>query len=601
MKNNHRPSQKSASGFTLVEVMVVVGIVSIISTGMMAMFDYMAQQSKAAKLVNAKIQLKQTLSQMVMNVGILSASPDSAGGLNLGKCLDLVNNPVCPTGVTVAFSPNAANWVDLNLTGATQLSGASGIPAGTVDGTAITLAQAAAWQAYDYNGSPCVGVFGAANLNRCPILVGARYQPLCKIAACTANQVTSVAIQYYIMVAKPNGFVDISDARVGGLGGTFYATATGGGGLVTATGLASYIPLFSTPNTLTWSNIYQNPPGVNAGWIGISAVAPGTPATAVLDVQGTFNAAGNTTVGTAITPATLGVTGATTLGSTLGVTGATTLGSTLGVTGATTLGSTLDVTGTAAIATSLTGGTNAAPTTLTVASPLNVNGATSLATTLDVKGTAAIATSLSGGTNAAPATLTVASPLTVTGATTVNNTLGITGNTTIAAASTLAVGTTILGQDKLTMTGTGNISIDSGTNLITLANGNVSANSHTYTSDRRLKENIQPLSNSLEKILQIEGVSFNFIGRKETQLGFIAQQIEPIFPETVSKNPVTGMKSVQYANLIAPVIEGIKTQQQMIEDQQKLILQMQGTIQMLQLKVEALEQQRTPAAISGGQ
>ena len=66
-----------------------------------------------------------------------------------------------------------------------------------------------------------------------------------------------------------------------------------------------------------------------ANRVGVNNPSP----SATLDLTGTLNATGDTTIG-----GTLGVTGATTLSSTLGVTGATTLSSTLGVTGITTLG-----------------------------------------------------------------------------------------------------------------------------------------------------------------------------------------------------------------------------------------------------------------------
>jgi len=66
-----------------------------------------------------------------------------------------------------------------------------------------------------------------------------------------------------------------------------------------------------------------------ANRVGVNNPSP----SATLDLTGTLNATGDTTIG-----GTLGVTGATALSSTLGVTGATTLSSTLGVTGITTLG-----------------------------------------------------------------------------------------------------------------------------------------------------------------------------------------------------------------------------------------------------------------------
>ena len=41
-------------------------------------------------------------------------------------------------------------------------------------------------------------------------------------------------------------------------------------------------------------------------------------------------------------------------------------------------------------------------------------------------------------------------------------------------------------------------------------------------------------------------------------MGLIAQEVEKVFPALVAINPVTGMKSVEYGNLIAPIIESIK-------------------------------------------
>ena len=47
----------------------------------------------------------------------------------------------------------------------------------------------------------------------------------------------------------------------------------------------------------------------------------------------------------------------------------------------------------------------------------------------------------------------------------------------------------------------------------------------------------------------------------------IAQEVEKVFPDLVHTDSKTGLKSVEYGNLIAPVIEAIKSQQKTIEDQ----------------------------------
>ncbi|HNP96600.1 MAG TPA: tail fiber domain-containing protein, partial [Cyclobacteriaceae bacterium] len=98
----------------------------------------------------------------------------------------------------------------------------------------------------------------------------------------------------------------------------------------------------------------------------------------------------------------------------------------------------------------------------------------------------------------------------------------------------------------------------------------------TDVSDRRLKKNIEPLVNSLERILDVEGVSFEMkdenLGRG-VELGVIAQELEIIFPELVFEDE-KGFKSVNYIGLIAPMIEALKAQQKTIDSQQKTIAQL---------------------------
>jgi hypothetical protein len=57
------------------------------------------------------------------------------------------------------------------------------------------------------------------------------------------------------------------------------------------------------------------------------------------------------------------------------------------------------------------------------------------------------------------------------------------------------------------------------------------------SSDERLKENIAPIENALEKVLGLQGVTFNRIGNEWREMGFIAQQVEPIVPEVVQETP----------------------------------------------------------------
>lgn len=85
----------------------------------------------------------------------------------------------------------------------------------------------------------------------------------------------------------------------------------------------------------------------------------------------------------------------------------------------------------------------------------------------------------------------------------------------------------------------------------------------TTSSDRRLKEDIQPLAGSLEKILSLQGVEYDYINKdkysSQHQIGVIAQDVENVFPEVVVTDKESGLKSVAYGNLVAPLIEAVKS------------------------------------------
>jgi len=81
------------------------------------------------------------------------------------------------------------------------------------------------------------------------------------------------------------------------------------------------------------------------------------------------------------------------------------------------------------------------------------------------------------------------------------------------------------------------------------------------SSDQRLKDEITPIENSLQKINQIGGYSFvwneNQHIYKGKDYGVIAQEIEEILPELVETRE-NGYKAVKYDRLVSLLIEGIK-------------------------------------------
>jgi len=97
--------------------------------------------------------------------------------------------------------------------------------------------------------------------------------------------------------------------------------------------------------------------------------------------------------------------------------------------------------------------------------------------------------------------------------------------------------------------------------------GEVIAQGFYYSSDVSLKKDIQNLDSKeiLEKVKKLQGVSFVWKDSDEKSIGFIAQEVEKIFPEVVFQNPKTGLKSIDYAKLVTALIEAIKAQQEEIE------------------------------------
>ncbi|MFA7088340.1 MAG: tail fiber domain-containing protein, partial [Patescibacteria group bacterium] len=98
----------------------------------------------------------------------------------------------------------------------------------------------------------------------------------------------------------------------------------------------------------------------------------------------------------------------------------------------------------------------------------------------------------------------------------------------------------------------------------TYATATSTALAFVYTSDRNAKKDIVTLNNSLENILKLRGVSFNWKNDGHPSIGLIAQEVEKIYPELVAGEE--GKKGVQYANLVAPLIEAVKEQQRQIEN-----------------------------------
>jgi len=93
-------------------------------------------------------------------------------------------------------------------------------------------------------------------------------------------------------------------------------------------------------------------------------------------------------------------------------------------------------------------------------------------------------------------------------------------------------------------------------------NGTINASGDVIAySDRRVKENIIPVTNALGKINQLQAVYYTRkdLQDKKRNIGFIAQEVEEVIPEVVMTDlSEDKKKSIAYQNLTALLAQGIK-------------------------------------------
>jgi hypothetical protein len=94
-----------------------------------------------------------------------------------------------------------------------------------------------------------------------------------------------------------------------------------------------------------------------------------------------------------------------------------------------------------------------------------------------------------------------------------------------------------------------------------LVSGVITSTDYNCSSDINLKENIQPIENPIDKVLNITGVSFDWKEDGRSSMGVIAQEVERVLPELVSGSDT---KTVNYNGLIGLLIEVVKDQQKEI-------------------------------------
>ncbi len=96
---------------------------------------------------------------------------------------------------------------------------------------------------------------------------------------------------------------------------------------------------------------------------------------------------------------------------------------------------------------------------------------------------------------------------------------------------------------------------------------------YTQSSDRNLKKDIDDMESVLDKVKQLKPSTFNYVdfnGIGPKSIGFIAQDVESIFPDLV-RDGDDGYKGLVYDGFAVIAIKAIQEQQKIIEELQKKI------------------------------
>ncbi len=101
-------------------------------------------------------------------------------------------------------------------------------------------------------------------------------------------------------------------------------------------------------------------------------------------------------------------------------------------------------------------------------------------------------------------------------------------------------------------------------------------------SSRRSKTNIRKVQDALDKVADLRGVTFDWKDSGRRDIGLIAEEVGKVVPEVVTyEDNGVDAKSLDYAHLVALIIEAIKEQQRMIDDQSQELEDIKAAVKIL--------------------
>jgi hypothetical protein len=133
---------------------------------------------------------------------------------------------------------------------------------------------------------------------------------------------------------------------------------------------------------------------------------------------------------------------------------------------------------------------------------------------------------------------------------------------------------------RMTITNTGDVQFT----------GSVSSPLFVQSSSLAFKTNIRSLDQALDAVNRLRGVRFDWKQTGEPALGLIAEEVEQVIPEVVAHEGAEGKATgINYAGLVAVLVEAVKSQQQTIEGQREAIAKQQQELLSLKTDLEQLK------------
>ena len=162
--------------------------------------------------------------------------------------------------------------------------------------------------------------------------------------------------------------------------------------------------------------------------------------------------------------------------------------------------------------------------------------------------------------NASSDVTTITGQLTASNGARIVGDVGLAGITTITGQLTASQGASITGD------------------VLLGENDTIKAGVYITYSDATLKENIEVISNPIDKVMSMRGVTYNLKSSSgNPEVGFLAQEMKQAVPEVVYGNG-DGNLGIDYAKLTSVLVEAIKTQQTQIQEQQSQIDELKDTL-----------------------